>query len=118
MGSAIANTIIEGRVLEILSAHTKGGLSTYLIRDELNRVKFRGSAGNWFRHGFSTNEVCSVLTRLFNRGVVNHVPNKSHAAMTWCLKGGVCAIPKSPRNRWGERRLFRFGGGGGPSWLR
>ena len=117
MRKATATAIIDGRALEILAAHMKGGLSVYQLRDELNRTKFIGAAASWFKHGLTTCEVVAVLHRLFNRGLVKHKPNGRRAGV-WYLNGGVGVIPKPARNRWGEPRLFRFGEGGGPAWLR
>lgn len=117
MRTATATAIIEGRVLEILAANIRGGLSTYQLRDELNRTNFRGTAAAWFKHGFSTKEVSAILRRLFKRRLIKRVPNGKFA-MVWFLNGGVGVISKPKRSYWGEPRLFRFSGGGGPAWLR
>ncbi len=116
--SGTARAIIEGRVLEILSAHIKGGLSIYQLADRLNKTTFTGAAAAWLnKFGFSAGEVRAVVVRLFNRGLVKHKPNGKRAGV-WFLNGGVGVIPKPARNRWGEPRLFRFSEGGGPAWLR
>jgi len=115
--SGVARAIIEGRVLEILSSSVKGGLSIYQIRDRFNSTKFIGSTASWFKIGLTAQEVAAVLRRLFNRGLVKRKPNGKRAGV-WYLNGGVGIIPKPARNRWGQARLFRFGEGGGPAWLR
>lgn len=114
---ATTSAIIEGRALEILSANLKGGLSVHQLRDRLNATRLIGASEAWFKRGLSAKEVMAFLVRLSKRGLVKRKPNGNRAGV-WYLNGGVGIIPKASRNRWGEARLFRFGEGGGPAWLR
>lgn len=108
--TAIGRVVVGGRVLEILATHIRGGLSTYKLRDELNRTKFRGAVANWYKHGFATKEVAAFLRWLSNGGLVKRKANGNKISV-WYLNGGVGVLPARPRNRWGEARLFRFSGG-------
>ena len=114
---ATAGAIVEGRMLEILSAHIKGGLSVHQLCDRFNATRLIGASEAWFKRGLSAKEVMAFLVRLSKRGLVKRKPNGNRAGV-WYLNGGVGIIPKASRNRWGEARLFRFGEGGGPAWLR
>jgi len=107
MGSAVANRILEGRILEILSSRMRGGGTIYEITDELNRRDFGGAVGNWFHDGFTSSEVSQILNRLRRAGLVcRYSLNGKNRYGSWHLNGGArpLAMPrKNPtvRKLWG-----------------
>ncbi|MBA7624512.1 hypothetical protein ES703_31921 [subsurface metagenome] len=90
--SGVARAIMEGRVLEILSAHIKGGLTIHQLAAKFNSSKLIGSAGTWLKLGLTSKEAMAVVVRLFNRGLVKRKPNGKRAGV-WFLNGGCGIIP-------------------------
>jgi hypothetical protein len=99
MGSAVANRILEGRILEILSSRMRGGGTIYEITDELNRRDFRGAVGNWFHDGFTSSEVSQILNRLQRAGLIHRYPlNGKNRYGSWHLNGSARPLAMPRRN--------------------
>ena len=114
MRHALANRIVEGRILELLTCYMKSGLTVYEITEALNKEKFfRGTARAWFKAGFSRCEVAGFLMRLKRAGLVKRKPNGNRYGI-WRLNGGVKPLQNAhlakrrKRSYWGKPRLFRL----------
>ena len=107
MGSAVANRIVEGRILEILGCRAKGGATSYEITAELNKKRgFIGAVGAWFKDGFSSHEVRQVLNRLRRVGLARHCSlNGKNRYGVWHLNGGVRPLAE-PRKNPSVRKLW------------